>query len=101
MDGDWVVTKLEAVTSDGKATSYSNRYKFDGQEYPYKTPSVDGTASFKRIDDRHAEATIKGSKGNATSKWVISKDGKTRTITTTGMNADGKPLHNVSVYDKQ
>ena len=72
---------------------------------PRPTPTtrvaIDGVASFKRIDDRHAEATIKGSKGNATSKWVISQDGKTRTITTTGMNADGKPLHNVSLYGKQ
>jgi hypothetical protein len=57
--------------------------------------------SAKRVDDMHTEAVIKGGKGHATSHAVISKDGKTRTLTTTGTNAEGKPLKNVAVYDKQ
>jgi hypothetical protein len=101
MDGDWVVAKSEGVSSEGKATSYTNRYKFDGKEYPYKTLIVEGMISLKRIDDMHTEAVIKGGKGQTTSHAVISKDGKTRTLTTTGTNAEGKPMKNVAVYDKQ
>ncbi len=101
MEGDWVVTKVQGVNPEGKATSSSNRYKLDGKEYPYKTALVEGTISVKRIDDLHTEATIKGGKTSTTSKSVISKDGKTRTMTTTGTNAEGKPVNNVVVYDKQ
>jgi hypothetical protein len=32
---------------------------------------------------------------------VISKDGKTRTQTATGVNAQGKPVNNTVVYDRQ
>ena len=101
MDGDWVVSKSEGVSSDGKATSYTNRYKFDGKEYPYKTATIEGMISAKRIDDMHIEATIKGGKAQGSAHTVISKDGKTRTLTTTGTNAEGKPVKNVAVYDKQ
>jgi hypothetical protein len=31
----------------------------------------------------------------------VSADGKTRTVTTTGVNAAGKTVNNVAVYDKQ
>lgn len=101
MEDDWLVTRTEAVNSEGKATSSNNRYKLDGKEYPYKTPLVEGTISVKRIDDFHNEATIKGGKAMITGKAVISKDGKTRTVTTTGTNAEGKPVKTVAVYDRQ
>lgn len=102
MEGDWVVTTTESVSADGKPASYTYRYKLDGKEYPYKTAAAEGTILVKRIDDHHSEATFKGAKGGSTvGKLVISKDGKTRTITTTGTSGDGKPIRNVVVYDKQ
>jgi hypothetical protein len=36
-----------------------------------------------------------------TSTNVVSKDGKTLTITTTGVDEDGRSIHNIAVYDKQ
>jgi hypothetical protein len=101
MDGEWVVAKAEGVNAEGKATSSSNRYKFDGNEYPYKTANVDGMISVKRIDDFHSGATIKGGKASISSKAVISKDGKTRTQTQTGTDAQGRTVHNIVVSDKQ
>jgi hypothetical protein len=101
MDGDWIVAKSEGVNAEGKSTSFTNRYKYDGKEYPYKTANVDGTISVKRIDDHHTEATVKGGKASMISKASISKDGKTRTQNQTGTNAEGKPVKNVVVYEKQ
>jgi len=101
MDGDWVVLKDQTVDSTGKANTYDNRYKFDGKPYPFKNALADGNISIKRIDDFHAEGVIKGGKANTTVKAVISRDGKTRTLTTTGTNAEGKPVNNVAVYEKQ
>jgi len=101
MDGDWVVLKSEGVAADGKPANFSYRYKFDGKEYPFKNATVDGTISVKRIDDLHTEAVIKGGKANISLKGEISKDGKTRTQRQTGTNAEGKPVNNVVVYEKQ
>jgi len=36
-----------------------------------------------------------------TEQWVVSQDGKTRTVTQTGTNAQGQAVHNVVVNDKQ
>ena len=36
-----------------------------------------------------------------TSKTVFSKDGKTRTITTTGTNPQGQKVDNTTLWDKQ
>jgi hypothetical protein len=102
MEGDWLVSSTESVSADGKPLSYTNRYKLDGKEYPYKTSTFDGTISVKWIDDYHNEGTLKGKKGDRMlGKLAISKDGKTRTIISTGTNAEGKPIHNVVVYEKQ
>jgi hypothetical protein len=32
---------------------------------------------------------------------AVSSDGKTRTVTTKGVNASGQPVNNVAVYEKQ
>jgi hypothetical protein len=89
------------VDAEGKAFSSTNLYKLDGKEYPYKTPDIDGVISVKRIDDFHAEATIKGGKVSISSNAVISKDGKTRIQTQTGADAQGRTVHNVVVTEKQ
>ena len=32
---------------------------------------------------------------------TVSSDGKTRTVTTKGVNAKGQPVNNVAVYERQ
>ena len=43
----------------------------------------------------------KGGKVTTTNTSVISSDGKTRTVTTKGTNAQGQMVNNVAVYEKQ
>ena len=58
--------------------------------------------SVKRINANTVEFTRKrAGKVVQTATSVVSKDGKTRTITTTGVNAQGQKIHNIAVYDKQ
>ena len=45
--------------------------------------------------------TFEPSLRTITSKVVVSADGKTRTVTQVGMNAQGQPLNVTSVYEKQ
>ena len=60
------------------------------------------TVSVKRIDPHTAERTtwLKGKK-LTTEKWEISSDGKTRTVTQSGVDLAGKPVDNVVVYEKK
>lgn len=43
----------------------------------------------------------KNGKATLTGRIVVSGDGKTRTVTTTTTDAQGKKVTNVAVYDKQ
>ena len=43
----------------------------------------------------------KGGKVTVTGKIVVSSDGKTRTVTTSGTTPQGKAFKNIAVYDKQ
>ena len=101
-DGDWLVLKVEAVTADGKATTRTSRFKLDGKEYPYDGPYGIGTITGKKTGERQGTSTIKLDGGNSyTQQAVISADGKTRTITTSGKNAQGQVLNNTVVYERQ
>jgi hypothetical protein len=65
-------------------------------------PNGADTISIKKIDDNTYEATTK-KKGQVltVTKNVISKDGKTRTATAAGKNAEGQTVNNVVVWEKQ
>jgi hypothetical protein len=58
--------------------------------------------SLKRIDARTVERTNKkDGKVNVTITYVVSQDGKTMTATVKGTNAQGQPVNNVAVWEKQ
>lgn len=92
----------DGVDAQGKPTHIEWSAEPDGKDHPAKgNPDADAV-SLKRIDPNTAEATTKkGGKVMTTARWVFSKDGKTRTVTTKGTNAQGQTLNNVTVFDKQ
>ena len=60
------------------------------------------TAAPKKIDDNSYENSWKlAGKGTVTAKVVVSKDGKTLTVTQDGTGPNGEKVHAVGVYDKQ
>ncbi len=99
---DGVKYTADGIGADGKPTHQEFTAKYDGKDYPFKgNPDAD-TISYKRIDANTVEAaTKKEGKATVTAKIVVSKDGKTRTVTMTGKNAQGKDVNNAVVYDKQ
>jgi cytoskeletal protein RodZ len=92
----------EGSDGEGKPTHVEYSAKFDGKDYPATgIPNAD-TVSVKRIDASTVETTQKkGGQVVMTVTTKVSKDGKTRTSTFTGKNAEGKDVHNVVVFDKQ
>ena len=99
----------DGENAEGKKTHNEYTAKFDGKDYP-EHPMLDGkpnpnapdSISLKKIDDYTFEATTK-QKGKVltVTKNVVSKDGKTRTATTTGKNAQGQTVNNTAVWEKQ
>lgn len=96
-----VSIKTEPASGAPQAWSYTTN--LDGKESPItgNNPNAD-SVTVKRIDANTLESTSrKGGQVTATQRNVVSADGKTRTVTTTGTTADGQKVNNVAVYDKK
>ena len=93
---------VDTVPATGAAQHWVATAKFDGKDVAVKgNPNAD-MMSFKKLGARSYEAVSKkGGKTTQTSVIEISADGKTRTNTQTGTTADGKPLKNKTVFDRQ
>jgi hypothetical protein len=96
-------TTIDGVNPQGQKTHTETVAAFDGKDYPVKGgPNPDATSTLKRIDDRTFENQGKvGGKTTVTTRIVISADGKTLTATQSGTNAQGQPVKNVIVAEKQ
>jgi len=99
--------KGEKVTADignadGTRTTTVYTANFDGKNYPLTGSPTADTVSLKRVDSHTTERTDKkGDKIITTLRRVVSRDGKTMTVTTKGTNAEGQAVNNVIVFDKQ
>ena len=99
---DGLKYSADGVGPDGKPTHAEFQAKYDGKDAPFKGNPDSDTLAYKRIDANTLEATTKlKGKATITAKVVVSKDGKTRTVTQTGTDAQGRTVKNVLVYDKQ
>jgi hypothetical protein len=100
--GDSIKVTVDGTGADGKAAHNEWTGKFDGKDYPVTGDAMSDSRSYKQVDDRTLELTVKkDGKTVVTGKIAVSADGKTRTVTTSGTNAKGEKLENVAVYDKQ
>ena len=106
--GDMIKVIVDGVDSMGLKVHTEYTVKMDGKDHPW-TGTVDGkpsvnqdTVAWTKIDDYTYESTnkLKGAT-LTTQRVVIAKDGKTRTNTVTGKNAQGQTVTNTVVYEKQ
>lgn len=99
--GDNIKVTIDGTDAEGKPMHNEWTGKFDNKDYPVTGDPTSDARSYKRIDDRTLELTIKqGGKVTVAGKIVMSADGKTRTVTTHGTDAQGKKWETVAVYDK-
>jgi len=100
--GDNVKVTVDGIDRDGKPAHNEWTGKFDGKDYPVTGDPVSDMRSYKRVNDRTLALTIKkDGKVTVTGRIVESADGKTRTVTTRGTDAEGKKFKSIAVYDKQ
>ena len=101
-DENGIKVNVEGTNADGSALHVQYDAKFDGKDYPITgVPNAD-TISVKRIDANTIQSTSKkGGQVTMTVTSTVSKDGKTRTSTFKGKDAQGHDVNNVVVSDKQ
>ena len=100
--GDSIKGTIDGVDGQGKPTHTEWTGKFDGKDYPVSGDPTSDTRAIKQIDDHHYQLTVKkAGKVTLTGKAVIAADGKSRTVTVSGMDSMGMKIEGVSVYDKQ
>ena len=106
--GKSVTANIDQVTAKDQKVHIEYTATLDGADHPWKG-TIDGKAnpaqdalSFKKLDAHtyHVENKLKG-KVMTTNHIVVAPDGKSRTVTITGTNAQGQKVHHVVVYDKQ
>jgi hypothetical protein len=100
-DGMTQEVKTE-VTFEGKVINTSSKAKLDGTPAKLEGSPVADMTSVKKVDERTRELTsMKNGKTVGKSKAVISADGKTITVTGTGLNPKGEKVQFTAVYEKQ
>jgi len=87
--------------ADGRSTRITTTFQFDGKEYEIEGAAVKTLRSYSRPNERRLEWTQREN-GTITTKTIteVSADGKTRTLTTTGVNAKGETVNIRAVYDR-
>src|SRR5262249_32132298 len=101
VDGGMKVVS-DRVEADGKTTHFEWTAKFDGKDYPVKGDPGRDAVSVKKVDGYTLHISNKKA-GNVTTTIpaVYAKDGKSRTETVTGTDAQGKKIENVTQWTKQ
>jgi hypothetical protein len=97
---DGVTMEAETVQADGTRQSSGYTAKYDGKRYAYKGPAGD-QISMTSAKGFTVRATVwKAGRAALTTHSVVSRDGRTMTMSSTSTTATGKVV-STRVYDKQ
>lgn len=100
--GKGVKATTEGIGADGKPTATEYTANWDGKDVPLKGSALADTTSLRRIDANTTVRTDKkGGKQVMTLRRAIAKDGKTFTVEVKGKNAQGEPVDNFLLFEKQ
>ena len=98
---DKVKITVDGVDKDGKPTHSVWVGKFDGKAYPVKGNLPYNSVAYKVVNDRTNDITaMKDGKIGWSGRITVSADGKSRTVTINGTDANGKKFKGTAVYDK-
>src|SRR5262245_54484471 len=94
---------VDQIAGDGATRHWEFTANYDGKDSPVSGNNPDADMVARTRTNANTVQTIskKGGKITTTQTSVVSADGKTRTVTTKGVNASGQQVNNVAVYEKQ
>ena len=102
VDGENIKVTVDGIDANGAAAHNEWIGKFDGHDYPVAGDATADTRSYIRYDDRTLSFTQKkDGKITMLGRIVLSADGKSRTVTTSGTDARGRKFNTTAVYDKR
>jgi len=91
--GDDVKVTVDGTNADGTPAHNEWTGKFDGKDYPLTGDPNSDTRTYKQVNDHTLALTQKkGSKVTVSGRIVVSADGKSRTVTTSGTDSTGKKV---------
>jgi hypothetical protein len=94
---------VDQTFPDGTKRQYTFTANYDGKDVPVvgTNPDADTIARTRVNANTVRSAMKKAGKVTTTQTSTVSSDGKTRTVTTTGINGKGQKVNNVAVYERQ
>ena len=99
---DKMKVTVDGVGKDGKPTHGVWVGMADGKAYKTKGNLAWDAAAYMVVNDHTYQiTTMKGGKVFGNAKSAVSKDGKTRTVTTNRTDEKGKKVSSKAVFDKQ
>jgi hypothetical protein len=100
--GDSIKVIVDGVDGAGTAIHHVWTGNFDGKFYAVTGDPTSDMRSYRKINNHTMALTgKKGGKITLTGRIVVTANGRTRTVTTTGTDSKGKRFSNRAVYDKQ
>ncbi len=100
--GDSVRLTRDGTGPSGQPTHSEWMGKFDGMDYAVTGDATYDTLAIRMVSDHILSGTLKkGGNVIATYRVVVSPDGRSRTVTFTGTDANGMKTTSTAVYEKQ
>ena len=101
--GAGVKVIVDQTLADGTSMHWEFTASYDGKDSKItgNNPNADTVARTRLNATTVQTINKKGGKVMSTQTSEVSADGKTRTVTTKGVNASGQQVNNVGVYEKQ
>jgi hypothetical protein len=98
--GDQWKRVATGIDADGKPINQNSTIAWDGKDHPIDEPGI--TVAVTQVNDRTLNARVKREGAVIDSiHAVISKNGKTMTVSEKGQDQNGRKLDNVEVFEKQ
>ena len=99
--GDSIKVTVDGTDASGAAAHNEWTGKFDGKDYAVTGDPTADTRAYRKVGARTLAMTVKkGGKVTVTGKIIVTANGKSRTVTTSGTDAKGKKFRTSAVYDK-
>jgi len=99
---DGLKVSIHSVEADGTAHDTGSTFTYDGKPHPVSGTTNYDTIAVTRVGTNESKTElIKSGKVVGHLSRVVSKDGKTMTVTVDETNAKGAKVHEVTVYDRQ
>ena len=97
-----VKTTVTTTWADRTSTTVEYPANYDGKDYPVEGSRDVDAVVLTRMDDFTSAAILKhAGKEIGVARRVVSRNGKTMTISYKGVNTRGDQVDNVVVYDRQ